>query len=201
MTLFHRFNSFHCIALLATCLLSAACTTTTTQSFNVVKETQVEFSSVAVGADFSKFDRLYAADMGILFPTDGAPSAGDQERTRQIFRDAFLGQLTDYEIVQEKGPTTLEVQATIIDYRNANNVISSDVQRELRDIARPGALLFLMEMKDSTSGEVLARAGDSAMAPAFSTSDESETDWDAVTLAAEHWAMLFREFLDGNLGD
>ena len=196
MTLFHRFN---CIALFAACLLSTACTTTTTQSFKVVKETEVEFSSVAVGADFGKFDRLYAADVGIYFPEDGAPSPNDQKRTRQIFRDAFLGQLTGYEIVQEKGPTTLEVQATIIDYRHANNVVSPDVQRELRDVARPGALLFLMEMKDSTSGELLARAGDSAMAPAFSTSDESETDWDAVTEAAEHWAELFRQFLDANL--
>jgi hypothetical protein len=199
MTLFHRLNSCHRIALIAIGLLLTACTTTTTQSFKVVKETEVEFSSVAVDADFGKYDRLFAADMGIHFPTDGAPSLDDQKRTRQIFRDAFIAQLAGYEVSQEKGPTTLEVQATIIDYRKANNVSFPNIRRELRDLARPGALLFLMEMKDSASGKLLARAGDSAMAPAFSTSEDAKTDWDTVTAAAEHWAMLFRKFLDANL--
>jgi hypothetical protein len=56
-----------------------------------------------------------------------------------------------------------------------------------------------MEMKDSASGKLLARAGDSTLAPSFSTSETLETDWDTVTAAAEHWAMLFRKFLDANL--
>ena len=30
-------------------------------------------------------------------------------------------------------------------------------------------------------------------------SDESGTDWDAVELAAEKWAKIFRQFLDENL--
>ena len=74
-----------------------------------------------------------------------------------------------------------------------------NVRRELEDIARPGALMFMMELKDSVSGEVLARAADSASAPAFSTSADTATDWDAVEKAADRWAKLFREFLDNNL--
>lgn len=65
--------------------LATACTTTTTQSFNVNKNAKVEASLIAVDADFSRFDRILARDMGIFFPTDAAPSVGDQERTRQIF--------------------------------------------------------------------------------------------------------------------
>lgn len=182
-------------------LLTAACTTTTTQSFNVNKNAQVETSYVATDADFGKYDRLFASDMGIFFPTDAAPSLNDQRRTRQIFREAFLGELSGYQIVRDKGPSALDVQATIIDYRNATGADVPNVRRELKDIARPGALMFLMELKDSESGKVLARAADSASAPAFSTSADTITDWDAVETAAMRWAQLFRQFLDNNLNN
>ncbi len=187
------------IALSLVALFATACTTTTTQSFNVSKNAQVESSYVAVNADFGKYDRLYASDMGIFFPTDAAPSLDDQKRTRQIFREAFLGELAGYQIVRDKGPSALDVQATLIDYRNASGADVPNVRRELKDIARPGALMFLMELKDSESGKVLARAADSASAPAFSTSADTATDWEAVEIAAKHWATLFRQFLDNNL--
>jgi hypothetical protein len=200
MTIFSRPNKFLWIALPIAGILATGCTTTTTQSFNVVEDTKVEFSSVAAGADFSKYDRLFAADMGILFPSDAAPSLEDQQRIRQIFREAFRGELAGYKITEEKGPTTLEIQATIIDYRSAEVADVSNLRRELRDVARAGALLFLMEMKDAQSGELLARAGDSAMAPALSASSDTTTDWSAVEEAALHWAKLFRQFVDNNLG-
>ncbi len=187
------------IALPFALLFAAACTTTTTQSFNVAKNANVEAAYVATDANFKKYDRLYASEMGIFFPTDAAPSLEDQKRTRQIFREAFLSELTHYEIGRDKGPSALDVQATLIDYRNASGADVPNVRRELEDIARPGALMFLMELKDSESGEVLARAADSASAPAFSTSDATETDWQAVEAAAARWATLFREFLDNNM--
>ena len=56
-----------------------------------------------------------------------------------------------------------------------------------------------MELVDSESGEVLARAADSASVPTFNIGDSTITDWDAVQSAAERWAKLFRNFLDENL--
>jgi len=187
------------IALALAGLLGAACTTTSTQSFNVPKNSKVEASYIAVDADFGKYDRLFASDMGIFFPTDAAPSIEDQQRTRQIFRKAFLAELQGYRIVRTAGPTALNVQATLIDYRNASGADVPNVRRELKDIARPGAIMFLMELKDSESDKVLARAADSASAPAFSTSAGTSTDWTAVATAAARWAKLFRQFLDDNL--
>ena len=187
------------LALASVCVLATGCTTVTTQSFRVVDSPNVEAAYIAVGADFGKYDQLMAEDMGIYFPTDAAPSVKDQQRTRQIFREAFLGQLTDYRIVDRKGPTTLLVHATLIEFRNATGADVPLVRSELRDIARPGALLFLMELKDSTTGEVLARAADSASAPAFSTSTDSVTDWSTVESSVTRWAKLFRRFLDENL--
>ena len=200
MTLIHTSMKYlHALAFAASGLILAACTTTTTQSFNVSKNPNVEAAYVATDADFSQYDKLLARDMGIFFPTDAAPSLEDQKRTRQIFREAFVGELTGYSIVRDESPGALEVQATLIDYRNASGADVPGVRRELKDIARPGALMFLMELKEPKSGRILARAADSASAPAFSTSAATTTDWVAVETAAARWAKLFRNFLDENL--
>ena len=170
----------YALAFTASGLLLAACTTTTTQSFNVSKNPELEAAYVATNADFSQYDKLLARDMGIFFPTDAAPSLEDQQRTRQIFREAFIGELDGYVIVRDKSPGALEVQATLIDYRNASGADIPGVRRELRDIARPGAMMFLMELKDPDSDMILARAADSESAPAFSTTANTTTDWTAV---------------------
>ena len=187
------------LSAIALAVVLSSCTTTTTQSFNVTKNPRVEASVIAVDVDFSRYDRILANDMGIFFPEDAAPSVADQERTRQIFRKAFLGELVDYKIVRSQSPTALEVQPTLIDLRNATSPELPGMRRELREIARPGALIFLMELKDPRSGKILARAADSASAPGFATSTTTSTDWGAVEDAAARWARLFREFLDANL--
>ena len=178
-----------------------ACTSTTSQSFVRVDDAQVDSGYVAVDADFSKYDRLAVEDMGIFFPTNRAPSDADQQRARSLFREAFLAQLEGYQLVQNrKGPTTLLVAASLIDFTQASPEDALSVGRHMRDFARPGSIIFLMELKDAASGEVLARAGDSASIPALSASAQVPTDWDAVEAAAQRWARLFREFLDENLG-
>ena len=187
------------LAIATACLLAAGCTTVTTTSFKVVDSPNVEASFIATDANFAKYDRLTTEDMGIYFPAGKGPTTEDQLKLRQIFREAFLSELEDYTITEEPGPKTMMIQATLIDFRNTTSADSLSVRRELRDIARPGALLFLMEMKDSDSGNVLARAADSASAPKISYSEESTTDWTAVETAAARWAGLFRQFLDENL--
>ena len=56
-----------------------------------------------------------------------------------------------------------------------------------------------MELKDSETGVVLGRAADSSLNPAIGTDDIEGSEWDAVETAAQHWASLFRQFLDQNL--
>ena len=190
------------------CLLAAfalgvslsACTTVETQSFNVQKNTTVESAQISTDADFSKYDRLLAEDMGIFFPQNSQSSDEDTQRIRQIFRTAFIAELQGYDIVQEPGPRTMAVQASLIDLRNSTGAPMPDMRRAVRDIAAPGSIIFLMEMKDSESGAILARAADSATAPTLAATAGSDTDWSSVQGAAEKWAALFRQFLDANLG-
>jgi len=187
------------IALAAASTLFIGCTTVTTQSFKINRNSSVESSQIAVGADFGKYDQLTADGMGIFFPKDGAPSKDDQERIRQLFRTAFLSELQAHTIVETKGPTTLEVRPSLIDYRQSSGGDAQLVRRDLRDLANPGSLIFLMELVDSESGTVLGRAADSVSIPTFGAGDNTITDWDAIQSAAERWAELFRKFLDENL--
>jgi len=189
-------------ASIAACVLSVAlvaCTTTTTQSFNVSKNGNVESAQIAADADFGKYDQLLAKDMGIYFPPNAAPSLDDQKRIRQIFRNAFLSRLGQYRIVDKPGPTTMTVQASLIDLRNSSGGEVTALRPDLRNMAKPGSLIFLMDMEDSLTSKTLARAADSTKSPSFATT-ESVADWDSVEEAANHWAELFVTFLDNNLG-
>ena len=178
----------------------AACSTVETQSFTVSQDSSVEAAQIATDANFASYDRLHAVDMGIFFPQGSYTAPEDIERIRDIFRSAFLGELDEYVIVTEAGPGAMTVQATLIDFRNAGNESLMSVRSELRDMAAPGKILFMMEMRDSVSDAVLARAADSAKTPTIATADGTETDWASVEDAAQHWASLFRTFLDENFG-
>jgi len=136
--------------------------------------------------------------MGVFFPEGSATAPEDVQRIRDIFRTAFLGQLGDYVIVTEPGPGAMTVQATLIDFRSATTQDVMAVRTELRDMASPGKILFMMEMRDSVSDRVLARAADSAKTPTIADEEGETTNWTSVEDAAEHWASLFRQFLDDN---
>ena len=55
-----------------------------------------------------------------------------------------------------------------------------------------------MEMSDSITGQVLARAGDKST---DISAEHDDATWADVQRAAEYWAGLFRTWLDNSLGD
>jgi hypothetical protein len=191
------FNKFSSIVLSA--LIVASCSTVTTQSFRTTGNSNVEAAYVATDADFGRYSQLRGEDMGIFFPESSPIAEEDLQRIRQIFRDAFLGELSGYHIVESAGPDVMTVQASLIDLRNADLSDVPDMRAGLDAVARPGVLVFTMEMRDSTSDRVLARAADSTSNPKIGSGRGRTTDWDDVQVAAAYWAALFRGFLDQNL--
>jgi hypothetical protein len=177
-----------------------ACSTTTTQTFRRSPDSVVEAAFIASDADFSRYERLTGAEMGIFFPSATTIPEEDVDRIRTIFRTRFLAELTEYDVVEQSGPGTMLVEASLIDLRAATYSDIPSLRREVRDIAKPGSLVFLMEMKDSVSGQVLARAADTSRNPSIGSDKLDASEWSAVEIAASHWAGLFRQFLDQNLG-
>ena len=181
------------------CAAIAGCTTATSQGFRNTNSPHIKVSYVAMDADFGKYRRLTAREMDIFFPESSDVSAEELQRIRQIFRSAFLMELQGYEIVDSTGPDIMMVQASIIDLRNASINDVPSLRSQLRSVAQPGALVFLMEMRDSETDRVLARAADNTDNPKIGTGGGAGTDWDNVETAARHWATLFRQFLDENI--
>lgn len=187
-----------CISIVAIWLSGCAGPQVESQSFRVNKNSAIESSQTAIDANFNQYRQLLATELGIYFPQDQSTTAADINRIREIFRSAFLAELDGYNIVSEPGPTTMAVEASLVDMRNAIGDQIPHMRKEVRDMAQPGTIVFLMELRDSVSNRVLARAADSAKAPTISSEVGVETDWASIEAAATHWADLFRTFLDEN---
>ncbi|MGI9204176.1 MAG: DUF3313 family protein [Woeseiaceae bacterium] len=187
------------VAATFTGLLLTGCSTVETQTFRATNNSNIDSSYVSDDANFGTYNRLLIDEMGIFFPTSAGLPEDELARIRQIFRDSFIQELDGYDYTQEPGPDMLRVSASLIDLRNAAISELPNMRSELRSAAKPGSLLFLMELKDSGNDRVLARAADSAKAPRFKSDEDNNTDWGAVEAAAQHWAALFRAFLDQNL--
>jgi len=185
--------------MVSSALMISGCSTVTTQSFTRTGNANVEVSYVATDADFSKYRKLLGEDMGIFFPESNPLPEQDLQRIRQIFQDAFLDELSGYEIVDSAGPAVMTVQASLIDLRNADISDVPNLRTGLDKVARPGVLVFTMEMRDSATDRVLARAADSTSNPKIGGGGGGATDWTDVETAAGYWASLFRQFLDQNL--
>jgi hypothetical protein len=190
-----------CMAVLVVLLAGCSSVEVKSQSFRVNKNSAIASSKTAIDADFGRYDQLLASELGIFFPQSQLTTADDIQRIRQIFRSAFLQQLETYTIVSEPGPATMTVEASLIDMRNAVGDQIPHMRSEVRELAKPGTIVFLMELRDSETDRVLARAADNAKAPTFSTEDGVATDWASIEDAAQHWAALFRTFLDENFAD
>jgi hypothetical protein len=106
--------------------------------------------------------------------------------------------LSEYDVVNETGTGIMMVEASLIDLRTAAYADIPNLRSEIRSVARPGSLVFLMEMKDSKTGRVLARAADSTLNPNIGSDELDNSEWGEVEVAAQHWASLFRQFLDQN---
>lgn len=196
-----RIASSGIVALTGILVLSGCSKTIVGPELRRSPDSKVEAAYVAADADFSRYDRVTGAEMGIFFPSNSQIPREDLDRIRQIFRSAFLDELSGYTIVDQPGPGVMLVDASLIDLRTALYNDIPNLRREVQPLANPGSLVFMMELKDSETGRVLARAADSSLNPAIGSDDIEGSEWDAVEGAARHWASLFRRFLDQNLAN
>lgn len=187
--------------LLAVVLCLYGCTkTVVTGSFNRVPNTAVEYAYINEQADFSQYTKLMNGGLEIYYPEgEDAPNPADIDRIRGYFRDAFTNAIGDaYDVVDQPGPAVMKVRGQVIDMKMTSGGATFDASGRLRDVVAHGELTFLMEMSDSVTGQVLARAGDKSTDISAAKDDAT---WDDVRRAAEYWAGLFRNWLDNSLGN
>lgn len=177
-------------------LFVGGCTTVSYESYRPVANRTVDIAYVAQSADFSRYKRLLPEEMGIFYPSHAPVSEDDLAEVRRLFQDAFRAQVADYEIVSRAAPDVLTVRASLVDLRNTLVDRLPNIADDLNAILEPGKLTFLIEMRDSVTGDLLLRAADTQKSPSLDLPAGGTAD---VRAAAEYWAGLFRAFLDRNL--
>ena len=194
----------HTGVLIALAALLAGCTKTEVYSYERVAEARVDAAYIVPGTDFSKYSRVYAKfrPLEIYYEEgDSAPTSVELEQLRAIFRNAFLTAVVpEYQIVYEPAPDALGVRASLIKIQSEKYLDELPMQGNLRSLVAAGELTFLLELSDSVTGEVLARAADRQKPEYAEFEGLKDQDFSEAETAARYCAKLFREFLDRNLG-
>ena len=183
------------VVILAATALLAARAEAEVEVYVQQQNSNVEQAYVVPDADFSKYTKLMTDGLEIYYPqSDAPPPADDIRHIRELFRSAFTEAIGgEYEFVDVAGPDVLKVKAQLIDMKVTGADGDYTASGKLKTLVASGQLTFLMEMSDSESGKVLARAGDRTWTV---SSGGEAAEWAEVDRAATYWAGLFRDWLD-----
>lgn len=192
----------HGLLLVFVAAVITACVETTVERFRKVPDSRADSAYVKPGVDFSQYRNLLPAPLEIYYPEGPVePDPEDLERIRQIFRDAFLTAIgSDYALVDAPAADVLGVRASLVDLELTPFQGTVPVKGRAATLIANGQLSFFMELTDSQTGEVLARAGDQEKIATAIDTAVTDRHWEQTEAAARRWAQMFRDFLDENLG-
>ena len=126
---------------------------------------------VRPGANLSAYSSVFIDPVEVAFSKQWKPStmdvrSSDRERIRkelgELFREVFTKQLQEggYSVVNELGPDVLRVTAGIYDlYINAPDTSRTSTYTKSYAVSA-GSMTLVAELRDSESGEILARVAD-----------------------------------------
>jgi len=166
------------------------------EDMNAFRSVKLDPVTVSFASDFETgrrsgtvSRRLNAGDMATI-----------QERLADLFRETFREELAagGYELVDEAGPETLRVTAAIIDLYIAAPAAAQGAGRVRTYTANTGRMTLVVELRDSVSGEILARAVDAraGRGTGFWTITNRVTNTADARRAIRVWATTLREGLD-----
>jgi hypothetical protein len=167
-----------------------------TEDLPAFRSVMLDPVSVSFSSDFetgrrsgSVARRLNASDMAAI-----------QADLANLFRDIFREELASggYQLVEEGGPETLRVSASIVDLYVTAPDASQPVGRGRTYTANTGRMTLVVELRDSVTGEVLARAVDarSGRNSGVWTVTNRVTNTADARRAIRIWAVALRDALD-----
>ena len=175
----------------------------------LVPESKADVAYIRPGTDFSGYNKLLILEPEVAFKKNWKRNHRnvkdkDMERMRQdlaeLFQEVFTQELQTeggYQIVEDAAEDVLLLRPAIIDLDvTAPDTMSAGRSRTFTNSA--GAATLFVELFDSVSGEILARAVDREEARQSSTfryTTRSSNKADARRMLAR-WADLLRDRLD-----
>lgn len=169
---------------------------------------------VRPGASLAGYKRIMVDPVEVAFARSWDPNAGnpglprvkasDRERIRQdvarLVRDQFIRDIQKrdgYPVVDQPGPDVLRVTARIQDlYINAPDTM--DTARNRTYVRSAGEMTLVAELRDSETGQLLARAVDRRVDPDSYPMELATTVSNnaAARQAVSAWTRILRDRLD-----
>lgn len=166
------------------------------------------------GADISQYSKIILQSVGVEYRPGGESgrlfhsrsrtdhyeiSDKQKKRLREILREAFLEELGKSErftLVSEPGPDVLSIRGGLLDV--VSFVPPEPIGRGEVYLSRVGEATLVLEIRDSVSEAVIARAVDRRAAEnSFDFSESNRVNNSSeVRRLARTWARLLRERLD-----
>lgn len=165
-------------------------------------------------ADFSGYKRVRLDPIEVEFDKNWKPNQNERSPSRRLtdediekikkalaeeFRKVFTEELTKngYAVVEESGEDVLRVSAAIINlYITAPEKMSAGRSRTYTTSA--GHMTLVVELRDSVTGKLMARAIDSVQGRDTGNFmiTNSVTNMSSARTALSKWAVVLREGLD-----
>ena len=163
------------------------------------------------GTVFGAYDEVAVDPLRILHKEGVRPLNHDSmQRLREIFGEALNGQLgrsAAYRVVSERGPRTLRVTGRIV---NLDVRMGSYRGGEKQLVLDAGEMTLLLDVRDSETGESLARIADRRRIRPKGTSGPNQAHrggyagfentpvnvWGAIREVVDDWARILRQGLD-----
>jgi hypothetical protein len=181
-----------------------------------VKKSVVDAAWVKPDFDLTPYTKLMIASAGVSFKklkpvstfqarneTEFPVSPEAQQMFKDILKEEFvkeLSKLKRYQIVDKPGPDVLLLVGSVV---NVSSNVPPDID-SAQFAGRGGVYLtsvgeatLIIELRDSESNEVLARAADGRAAESpFAFEVNKVTGWNEVHRLAQAWASLLRKRLE-----
>ena len=180
-----------------------------------VQKSVVDAAWVKPDFDLTPYKKLMLVSQGVSFKaikpvntfqarseTEFPVKEENKQQLNDILKEEFtkeLAKLKRYEIVDKPGPDVLLLVGTVINVlsRVPPDIDSASFGRGGVYLTSVGEATLVIELRDSQSGEVLARAADGRAAESpFAFNANSVTVWSQVRLLAQSWAVLLRKRLE-----
>jgi hypothetical protein len=180
-----------------------------------VQKSVVDAAWVKPTLDLTQYKKLMVVSQGVSFrklePVSDFQARNEsqfpvkeenKERLSRELKTAFeaeLGKLERYEIVNAPGPDVLLLVGAVIDVVSniPPDIDSARFGRGGVYLTSVGDATLVIELRDSESGEILARAADRRAAESpFAFEVNNVTAWSEVRRLASYWASLLRRRLE-----
>jgi len=207
------------LALLAGCLAPATVQTgpdaeVSHDGLYKVDNSRMKLAWVKPDADLRGYDKVRLVGSGVEYRavkgggrsttransrrTDFPMSEDSRDRFEKLVGEVFLDELGKseyYTIVNEDGPDVLEVKGALIDV--VSNVPPDMIGRGDYFLSKIGEATLLLEIRDSQSNEIIARAADrTAIEPQIAVRSNRVTNISETRREVRKWAVILREALD-----